>query len=75
MGEIYYLNDYNKGNFPFRPIQYKQLRLVVGYAKNRDELLVEVKDISVRAENIRGQFADWVIEYHLGKILDIRHKK
>jgi hypothetical protein len=73
-GELYYLNDYNNGNFPFIPLRYKQLRLVVGYAKNRDELLVNVKDIVVRAENIRDGFADWVIEYHLGDIVKIKNR-
>ena len=35
---------YNNGVYPFYPIDYKFLRLAVGYAKDRDEMVVEVVD-------------------------------
>ncbi|MCF0191118.1 MAG: ASCH domain-containing protein [Marinilabiliaceae bacterium] len=37
---------YNKGVFPYRPIEYKYLNLAVGYNKDRQTMIVEVKDIS-----------------------------
>lgn len=37
---------YNDGVYPFEAIQYKYLHLAVGYAKERDEAVVEVKDIT-----------------------------
>ncbi|MDO4462864.1 MAG: ASCH domain-containing protein [Bacteroidia bacterium] len=42
-GDIY---AYNNGVFPYRPVEYKYLNLAVGYNKNRQTMLVEVKDIS-----------------------------
>lgn len=43
MGDI---SIYNNGVYPYEAIQYKFLHLVVGYAKDRDEMIVEVKDIT-----------------------------
>jgi hypothetical protein len=43
LGDIYL---YNKGTYPYYPIDYAYLRLAVGYAKERDTALVEVTDIS-----------------------------
>ena len=37
---------YNDGVYPFYPVEYKYLNLVVGYKKDRDTALVEVVDIS-----------------------------
>ena len=37
---------YNDGVYPFVPIKYEYLHLAVGYAKERDEMVVEVKDIT-----------------------------
>jgi hypothetical protein len=38
----YFIDDYNNGNFPFVPKPYKYLYIAVGYAKERDDALVEV---------------------------------
>ena len=37
---------YNNGVYPFLPIDYKYLKLAVGYEKDRDTAIVEVVDIS-----------------------------
>lgn len=37
---------YNNGVYPYIPIDYKFLRLAVGYAKDRNEMVVEVVDIT-----------------------------
>ena len=37
---------YNGGIYPFIPIEYKYLNLVVGYEKERDTAIVEVTDIT-----------------------------
>ena len=37
---------FNNGFYPFIPIRYKFLRLVVGYGKERDTAMVEVTDIT-----------------------------
>ncbi len=37
---------YNNGVYPFSPIPYKFLHLAVGYAKERDEAVVEVTNIT-----------------------------
>lgn len=37
---------YNDGVYPFEPIRYKYLELAVGYAKDRDTMLVKVNDIT-----------------------------
>jgi len=37
---------YNNGEYPYIPIDYKYLNLAVGYSKERDTALVEVKNIT-----------------------------
>ena len=37
---------YNNGVYPFEAIQYKYLHLAVGYAKERDEAVVEVNKVT-----------------------------
>ena len=37
---------YNGGVYPYYPIEYKFLELAVGYAKDRDVMVVEVKKIT-----------------------------
>lgn len=67
----YFVDDYNNGNFPFLPKQYKYLNLVVGYAKERDTAIVEITGYSFRADMIRvNLYAFWTITYHLGKIIE-----
>lgn len=38
--------SYNEGEYPFVPRNYDFIKFAVGYAKDRDQALVEVKDIS-----------------------------
>ena len=79
-GKEYFIDDYNGGKFPFLPRRYKYLYLAVGYAKDRDTALVEVKDISFEADMIRAdrsgkpKYAFWGIVYHLGKVVELNRK-
>lgn len=76
--EEYHVDDYNNGNFPFLPKPFKYLQLAVGYAKERDTALVEVKDISFRAGRILGNppaFAWWVMVFHLGRVVTLQRKR
>ncbi len=71
----YFIDDYNNGNFPFLPKQYKYLNLVVGYAKERDMAIVEVTGFSFKPEMIRAElYAFWVIAFHLGKVIELHRK-
>ena len=76
----YYIDDYNWGKFPFLPKPYKYLYLAVGYAKDRDTAIVEIKDISFKPQMIRHdrdgkpRYAFWVIAYHLGKVVELHRK-
>lgn len=76
--EEYYIDDYNNGQFPFLPKQYKYLYLAVGYSKERDTALIEVESITFEPGQIRGsgdkKFTFWIIVYHLGKIMNIHFK-
>lgn len=79
-GVEYFIDDYNDGKFPFTPKPYKYLYLAVGYAKDRDTALVEVKDISFEPQMIRydrkgkPRYAFWVIVYHLGGVVELKRK-
>ena len=71
----YYVDDYNNGNFPFLPKQYKYLYLAVGYAKERDTALVEVTGFKFNPEMIRvNLYAFWVIAFQLGKVIEVHRK-
>lgn len=71
----YFIDDYNNGNFPFLPKQYKYLYLAVGYAKERDTALVEVVGYSFIPDRIRSNlFAFWQIVYHLGEVVELKRK-
>jgi len=76
----YYIDDIIDGKFPFKPKPYKYLSLAVGYAKERDTANVEVTDITFHPEMIREDrngnpcFAFWIIEYHLGKVIELHRK-
>lgn len=76
--EEYYLDDYNNGNFPFLPKPIKHIFLAVGYAKERDTAIVEVKNITFKAANVMGQgdkkFAWWIMVLHLGKVIEVHRK-
>jgi len=71
----YFVDDYNNGNFPFLPKEYKFLALAVGYAKVRDTAVVCVQDYSFKPDLIRANlFAFWQIVYHLGEIYELKRK-
>ncbi|MGE0016860.1 MAG: hypothetical protein AB7S64_05455 [Bacteroides sp.] len=71
----YFIDDYNNGNFPFIPKQYKYLTLAVGYAKERDTAIVEVIGYSFEPHLIRAnRYAFWMIVYHLGKVIEVHRK-
>lgn len=74
-GETYCIDDYNKGHFPYVPRPYKYLQLAVGYAKVRDEALVEVTDITMIPEGVGGGIATWIVDYHLGKVIKLERQK
>lgn len=75
-GKEYFVDDYNGGNFPFLPKQYKYLYLAVGYAKERDTALVEVTGFSFRPNFIRANlYAFWEIVFHLGEVVDLYRKE
>ena len=71
----YFIDDYNKGHFPFIPKPYKYLNIVVGYAKERDTAIVEVLDYSFLPSMIRAElYAFWQIVYHLGKVVQLNRR-
>jgi hypothetical protein len=71
----YFVDDYNKGSFPFLPKEYKFLYLAVGYAKERDTALVEVTGYSFQPHMIRANlYAFWVIAFHLGDVIELHRK-
>lgn len=74
-GETYCIDDFNNGHFPYVPRPYKYLQLAVGYAKVRDEALVEVTGITMIAENVGGGLATWIVDYHLGDVVKLERQK
>lgn len=71
----YFVDDYNNGNFPFLPKEYKYIYLAVGYAKERDTATVEVTGFSFEPNMIRANlYAFWVIAFHLGKVIEVNFK-
>ena len=72
----YFIDDYNMGNFPFMPKKsIKYLSLAVGYAKERDTVVVEVVNFSFESHMIRGNlYAFWVIAFHLGRVIEVHRK-
>ena len=71
----YFIDDYNKGHFPFIPKPYKYLNIVVGYAKERDTAIVEVLDYSFLPSMIRAElYAFWQIVYHLGEVIQLNRR-
>lgn len=72
----YFVDDYNGGQFPFMPKEYKYLYLAVGYAKERDTALVEVTGFYFKPEMIRvNLYAFWIIVFHLGEVIELKRKK
>lgn len=72
-GKEYFIDDYNKGNFPFLPKPYKYLSLAVGYAKERDTALVEVDGFRFIPHMVRSDlYAFWVIAFHISKVVEVK---
>jgi hypothetical protein len=75
LGQDYFIDDYNHGNFPFMPKPYKYLYLAVGYAKERDTALVEVDGFRFIPNMIRANlYAFWQIAFHIGKVVEVHRK-
>ena len=73
--DLGYIDFYNSGKYPYLPKSYKYLSLAVGYAKERDTMLVEVAGITFEPHHILGnRYAFWVIVYHLGEIVELKRK-
>ena len=68
-GERYYLNDYNAGKFPYAAREYRYLKLV-----NKDaSALIAISHINFKAENVKGDMAQWNVELTLGEILKVEN--
>ena len=71
----YFVDDYNDGDFPFLPKPYKYLYLAVGYAKERDTAIVEITGFTFEPYMIRKNlYSFWTIEFHLGKVIEVKRK-
>lgn len=68
-GVRYYLNDYNAGKFPYALREYRYLKLVNGNAT----VLIAVRRINLQAENVKGNMAQWNVEFSLGEILKVEN--
>lgn len=72
----YFIDDYNKGKFPFVPKPYKHLYLAVGYEKERDTCIVEIDSTSFIPNMVRANlYAFWQIGYNLGEVIEVRRKR
>lgn len=68
-GVRYYLNDYNAGKFPYALREYRYLKLVNGKAT----VLIAIRRINLKAENVKGNKAQWNLEFSLGEILKVEN--
>ena len=68
-GVRYYLNDYNAGKFPYALREYRYLKLVNGKAT----VLIAIRRINLQAENVKGNIAQWNVEFSLGEILKVEN--
>lgn len=68
-GVRYYLNDYNAGKFPYALREYRYIKLVNGKAT----VLIAVRRINLKAENVKGNMAQWNVEFSLGEILKVEN--
>lgn len=72
----YYIEDYNGGNFPFLPRQYKYLSMAVGYAKERDTAVVEITHVTFQPTRVfNDKITFWICVFHLGKVIELHRKK
>lgn len=68
-GVRYYLNDYNAGKFPYALREYRYIKLVNGKAT----VLIAIRRINLKAENVKGNMAQWNLEFSLGEILKVEN--
>ena len=68
-GKRYYLNDYNGGKFPYVAREFRYLKLVNGNAS----ALVAINRIDFKAENIKGNLAEWRVQLTLGEIIKVEN--
>lgn len=68
-GVRYYLNDYNAGKFPYALREYRYIKLVNGKAT----VLIAIRRINLKAENAKGNMAQWNVEFSLGEILKVEN--
>ena len=72
----WFIDDYNNGQFPFKPKPYKYLALAVGYAKERDTAIVEIVGYRFIPNMIRSNlYAFWQIAYKIGRVVECHRKK
>lgn len=68
-GKRYYLNDYNGGKFPYVAREFRYLKLVNGNAS----ALIAINRINFKAENIKGNLAEWRVQLTLGEIIKVEN--
>lgn len=68
-GKRYYLNDYNGGKFPYVAREFRYLKLVNGNAS----ALIAINRINFKAENIKGNLAEWSVQLTLGEIIKVEN--
>lgn len=69
VGKRYYLNDYNGGKFPYVAREFRYLKLVNGNAS----ALIAINRINFKAENIKGNLAEWRVQLTLGEIIKVEN--
>lgn len=80
-GQVYDWRDYNGGRYPFLPRPFKRLYMAVGYEKDRDTATVEITSITFHPEQVIHDrdgipaYCFWVMEIHLGKVLEVYRKE
>lgn len=68
-GKRYCLNDYNGGKFPYVAREFRYLKLVNGNAS----ALIAINRINFKAENIKGNLAEWRVQLTLGEIIKVEN--
>lgn len=68
-GKRYYLNDYNGGKFPYVAREFRYIKLVNGNAS----ALIAINRINFKAEDIKGNLAEWSVQLTLGEIIKVEN--
>lgn len=72
-GRIYHPDEYNNDHFPFVARPYRCIRFSVG--QFGDKATAEITNITFSVSKSKGNgLVVWQIEYHLGKVNNIRRK-